>query len=407
MSVLLDAVQFNHDPNSATGDALNLRKSASQFVTLPEWQHGISVNPEDSPAAYAIAETRGQTLTIQARFSRTEPTIATAEIRALDPTVDPPEEQGCGCLAPFVRLLRLILRALIGNVLGDVAARQVAFLPSGLSNFETFQLQNVRLWDVGVGIRTTTWRWQYRLQPGDPWTDFATSNHRIYVLLEVPKLPWAQQPYNAGNPQLPWTDVLDYACNWAVLTTSLDDAAARVTQSVYDLGPGLLAYDCPGGGSTNYAFGGFDCTAFLERLRGGFGRGQWVNCTDCATFVSTFANILGCDLWQSQMGWGFTLNPLRAIGSSVWQPACGWPTGFSYHEVAWKGNCTANEEVFDACLQVDGDADPTTAPHTPLLPTNLRFGNPGDGQYRDRLATPAGRPTCAPQPGTRTRRSVG
>ena len=105
------------------------------------------------------------------------------------------------------------------------------------------------------------------------------------------------------------------------------------------------------------------------------------------------------------MGWGFALNEILAIGSSVWQTACGW-SGFSYHEVAWKGACTANEEVFDGCLEVDGDVDPTTPPHIPLLPINLRFGNPGDGQYRDRLATPAGRPNCAPQPATRQRRTV-
>jgi hypothetical protein len=105
---------------------------------------------------------------------------------------------------------------------------------------------------------------------------------------------------------------------------------------------------------------------------------------------------------------GFDLNPIRAIGHTVWYPGCqNWSgTGFSYHEVAWKGACTANEEVCDACLQVDGDADPTAAPHAPLLPTNIRFGNPGDGQYRDRLATPAGRPNCVPMPGTRQRRPI-
>jgi hypothetical protein len=199
--------------------------------------------------------------------------------------------------------------------------------------------------------------------------------------------------------------VLEYACRWARLTHRRDSAAARVTRAVYDLGPSIVEYDCPGGGSTHYALGAFNCTAFLERLRGGIGNGVYVNCTDCATILSTFANVLGCDLWQSRMGWGFDLNPLLAIGSSVWQTACGWGA-FSYHEVAWKGACTANEEVCDACLQVDGDPDPTTPPHTPLLPVNLRFGNPGDGVYRDRLATPAGRPNCAPQPTTRQRRAI-
>jgi hypothetical protein len=41
-----------------------------------------------------------------------------------------------------------------------------------------------------------------------------------------------------------------------------------------------------------------------------------------------------------------------------------------------------------------------------MLVANLQFGNPGDGLYRDHLATPAGRPNCNPQPATRTRRSI-
>jgi hypothetical protein len=97
---------------------------------------------------------------------------------------------------------------------------------------------------------------------------------------------------------------------------------------------------------------------------------------------------------------------MLAIGSNVWQPACNWPTGFSYHEVAWKNQCGVNDEVFDACLQVDGDANPLAPPHTALLPTNLKFGAIGSLLYRDRLCTVAGRPNCNPQPQTKQRRQV-
>jgi hypothetical protein len=403
MSVQLLAIKFNHDSTSADSDALNIRRNAMQFVNVPEWQRSVSINPEDSPAAYSIAQTAGHTITIHARFRRTDPQIQAAEIRALDAGIEPPGQ--AGCLRWLLWLLRAILRALFGNVLGEVRARQVAFQASGETAFEVFELKHVRLWSVGVVVRDTTWRWQYRLLPGDPWTDFDSSRHRISSLLEVPTAPWQQAPHAPGSVQLPWTEVLDYACRWASLATSRDEAARRVTRAVYDLGPATVTYDCPGGGSTHYAWGGFNCTAFLERLRGGIGNGQFVNCTDCATFVSTFSNALGSDLWQSRMGYGFALNAGLSIGSNVWQTACNWG-GFSYHEIAWKGACTSNEEVFDACLRVDGDADPTSAPHTPLLPVNLLFGDPGDGVYRDRLCTIAGRPSCNPQPGTRVRRAV-
>lgn len=405
MSIQLEAIKFNHDPNGASVDALNIRRNASTFVTIPEWQRNVSVNPEDSPAAYSIKETAGQTITIQAQFRRLNPQIQSVDIRALDNQVIPNQ---LGCLGLIAYLLGVLWKALFGNVLGEVQARTVTF-NADLSAFETFQLKNTKLASNAVSKRTTEWQWQYKLPNSNTWTNFQLSRHRVYVLLETPKPPWQQAPYNSGNVQLPWTEVLDYACEWSGLAQTRDDAAARITQRVYELAPSLIEYDCPGGGGTRYASPNFDCTAFLERVKGGPGRGKYVNCSDCAAFVSTFANAVGCDLWQSRMynqQWStFFLNEILGIGSNVWQTACGWP-GFSYHEVAWKGACDVNDEVFDACLQVDGDIDPLTAPHTALLPTNLVFGTPGSGQYRDRLCTVAGRPLCPAQPGSRQRRSV-
>jgi hypothetical protein len=366
----VEAIKFNHDPGAATADALNIRKNAAQFITVPEWRRFISVNPEDSRAAYAAAKTAGKTITIQVSLSSTNLALASAEVR----------------------------------VKHHVKSRKVNFV-NGQSGFVSFKLENPPSAHGKAGIWDLDWHWEYRRGPKHRWHRFATTRHRIYVLLDVPTAPWQQAPYNSGNTQLPWTDVLDFACRWAAGAKTKDKAAALITQNVYALGPAIITYDCPGGGSSHYSGGNFQCTAFLDRLRGGLGNGIYVNCSDCATFVSTFANALGCDLWQSRMGFGFDLNQMLGIGSSVWQTCCGW-ISFNYHEVAWEAGCTAADDVFDACLQVDGDANPLAAPHVPLLPQDLKFGNPGDLLYRDRLATPAGRPNCNPQPGTRQRRMV-
>jgi hypothetical protein len=366
----IEAIKFNRDPNAATHDALNIRRNAADFISVPEWQRFISVNPEDSPAAYAAAQTRGNPITIEVSLSSTDPGVAFVEVR----------------------------------VEHHVEARAVNFT-NAKSGFVTFDLVDPPMARGRVGIWDREWRWEYRLAPHHPWQFFAVTRHRIYVVLDLPTGPWQQSPYAAGNIQLPWIEVLDYACRWAEGATSIDIAAALVTQAVYALGPAIITYDCPGGGSSHYSWGNFDCSAFIERLRGGIGNGIYVNCSDCATIVSTFANVLGCNLWQSKMGYGFALNAILAIGSNVWETACGWGS-FSYHEVAWKAGCTANDDVYDACLEVDGDSDPTTAPHVALLPQDLRFGNPGDLLYRDRLASPPGRPNCNPQPGTRQRRTV-
>ena len=68
MNIFLDAIKFNHDPTTVHNNAINIRKNASEFIEVPEWRAGISVNPEDSRAAYAKKETAGNTMTIEARF---------------------------------------------------------------------------------------------------------------------------------------------------------------------------------------------------------------------------------------------------------------------------------------------------------------------------------------------------
>jgi hypothetical protein len=423
----LEAVRFNHDPGSFSADALTIRVDAARPVHVPEWRRGETLQPADSPAAYVLSETAGGVLTIKARFRRLDAGIRDAEVRA----VDPPPAAGWTwwlewLLKPlaswpalywayytwYAASLAQLQAARPPNVLGRLVPRTVTFAASGLTPFETFVLEDAAIWSRGVGVEDVIWRWQYRLAPNDPWTDLAVSSHRIYSVLEPPTAPWRQQPATAANTQLPWREVLEVACRWGAGALTLDEAAARVTQAVYDLGPRVLAYDCPGGGVTRYTlpvYPYFNCTQFLDRLRGRIGNGYYLNCTDCATIVSTFANILGCDLWQSTMGFPgppfFGVNPVRAIGSSFWQTPCGWGA-FDYHEVAWKGECGRADEVFDACLQLDADDDPTVAPHVPSLPANIVFGDSGERQYRDRLASPAGRAWCEPQPHTRLRRVV-
>jgi hypothetical protein len=381
MAVSVLAIKFNHDTTAATQDALNIRVDATGTVKIPEWSAGETLASQ-SPAAYAIKAVGKNTITVKAQFKTDKP-VKFLEVRAL-------------FIAKF---------GTTNTPLGDLAPSQVIFNAKGLSGFVSFKCTS------GLGktvrARNIQWSWEYRTSPNGLWKKFATTLHRIYVLLDVPKLPWQQTPFDPANLQLPWTDALDVACAWATNASTSDAAAGLITDHVYALGPGTVTYDCPGGGASHYTSGGlFNCTAFLDRVNGGAGNGQYVNCTDCSIFTSTFSNILGCDLWQSRMEAGFALNEILAIGSNVWQTACNWG-GFSYHEVAWKNQCTENDAVFDACLQVDGDANPLGGnPHTPLLPKNMVFGAVGAGLYRDRLCTVAGRPNCNPAPVTKKRRSV-
>lgn len=389
MLVQLEAIKFNHDTSSAGGDAFNIRRNEAKFVHVPEWRRGINVNPEDSPAAYALRETFGRTLTVQADFTCAGGDGRPLEVRALDARLVPQasispimEQLTAWWLRPALGyLVGNGLGSGLGNVLGEVKARHLPVV-EGQTGFQTFELEHVSIWSVGVGVHDIAWRWQYRPDGSAEWIDITTTTHRIYTVVGVPQKPWRQQEYEPSNTQLPWVEVLDRACAWAAGALNTDDAAALITQRVNDLGQGVVSY-C---GSRHYAGAdNFNCTSFLNLLRGGDGGGPFVNCDDCATIVSTFANALGCDLRQlSLIPRGkkeFKLKPIIKIGSSKWESRL----SFQHHAVASEGGCDVEHEVFDACLQLDGDDDDAPDKLTAFVPTNLRYGHVGESNYRFRL----------------------
>lgn len=376
MNVTLEAIKFNHDPNSATHDAFNIRRNETELVSVPEWRRGMSINPEHSPAAYASDATIGNTLTIKAKFKSTSFASGSLYVRAID---------AYQSLLPLVSV----------NVLGEVTAKEVVF-HSGESDFETFELARVRVWNVGVSASDIAWRWQFS-EDKNVWKDFETTRHRIYTVVNLPQPPWKPNSKDNSNIETPWTDVLEYACSWAAGAQGVDQAAASITRKTNALGEVVVKYSS----GPSYAHLKFDCTKFLRLLSGGIGNGQTLNCDDCATVVSTFANILGCELWQSGMGLGFDTNRIQLIGTSQFKT-----TGFARHAVAWKGLCEENDGLFDACLQVDADGIPTAAPEKALVATNLRFGRTGEQQYKFCLV--ASTSICVPRPRReRKRRELG
>ncbi|MCI0703773.1 MAG: hypothetical protein L0241_22165 [Planctomycetia bacterium] len=387
MSVALVALRFNHALASATTDALTIRPNRGSMTILPEWEATRCIVPEDSPAAYAMSATFGNPLTLLGKFRLTS-LCPNATVQAIPgANVQPLPNLPLGPPPDVTHT----------NVLGTIPPTSISFDPSGESDWITLPLSGVSIWDAGVGIYDISWDWYYRCSGDTQWTYIARTRHRIYVTLALPTSPWVQTN-DLFNTHLPWTDALDYACSWASGAKQPSEAAEKLTAAIHALGSGTIAYDP----YSFYSYPEFKLTEFVQRLRGGVGAGGSVNCSDCATILSTFANLLGCDFSQSKLGYLFDLNPMLSIGSSVWGLPAGL-TRFFYHEVAWAGNCTATDPLCDACLQVDGLGDPTTPPHAPLLPVNMVFGTSG---YRDRLAAPLGRPNCNPDPSTKQRRAL-
>jgi len=366
----ISAIRFNI--GSIHEAALDIRKNFSTSLPDNSWRSGISNTFADSPVLYAIKETLGNAIFIRASFDA-------------------------------AGIERAFIRAVEGGPLGEVEETSITFDSDGDSGMQPLRLTNVTFHSSGVQARDIKWRWQWRLRATDSWNELGITRHRLFVILQAPTHPWAQA---RGSTSLPWTDALEIACNWAAGATDPDKAASLVTQQ-YNRS-GVVFYDKTAG-ATSYGKIAYNLTEMIERLNGGQGLGRLVNCTDSANTVSTLSNLLGCDLSQSKMGGsesGFRMNRVISIGFENWSVP--FRFGFGYHEVAWKGDCTEDDRLFDGCLQIDADADPTTEPHTPLIPVNMPFGSCGAMQYRQRLCAPTsdGCPECMALPEEKKRRRI-
>ncbi|MER9708060.1 hypothetical protein NKJ10_28315 [Mesorhizobium sp. M0204] len=417
----LSGVLFNHDKFSSRNSALNVRLNAVSAARLPEWEPGDTFF--SSVACYSAADVDLDDLRVFARFRAPEHANKTVLVLADTPdSFNLPAflEDQLNALVflnyPLYLAVRQYLQIVAtfanetnSNVLGALAPTAVTFDGNGNSDWMAFKPTGAKLKTLGIGRHVLTWHWASQT-PGETLRPFQVTQHKIYTVLKTPERPWVQQPFTANNTQLPWIEALEVATQWAAGATDIGDACQRITHAVYDLGGEFFQYGCPIGAVTVYSEFNlsplFNLTMFLQRLGGGRGLGQYVNCSDCATFVSTFANLVGAALWQSQMRdfeRAFPVNPILAIGDTLVLPPCGVGL-FNYHEVAWSGEATEDDLVYDACLEVNSNT--ALGPVELLLPTGLRFGSVNDGQYRDCLAAPFGRDLCKAQPTLRVRRAV-
>jgi hypothetical protein len=224
-----------------------------------------------------------------------------------------------------------------------------------------------------VHSQTYSAQWKYKVPSGmNQWIDTTSqSGCKLYAVLDMPQAPQAQ----------PWTPVLDMACAWAWSDTSASSAAADVVYQVYYCGDTYSGY------AQYYDGGTFRLTACLS---------EWgsttVNCWDCANMVCIFSNALGCPTYRYYMdkqGGSFYLNYIAPIGGS-WTNDPFPPLPRSPFALHW--TAAMDGGIFDACLQVDGDSNPTTTPCVGEQPIDMTFdmGTPNIpfDDYRGRLVDP-------------------
>lgn len=242
---------------------------------------------------YAIRETRGRPVTVEAAFRRRQGDGASWEVRA----------DG-------------------GGVLGPVAPTTVAFVP-GEQVARAFLSIEERDFAF-VGRHDVTWTWYAR--PGGtsgPWTALGSTAHRVYLVLAVPGDPWSP---SFASPENPWTDLLDYSCAIADGAATARDATRAVVEAVYS--DDRLKYDILEGRRRYFGFE-FLLTLWIERVLRGHrtdvpfmescpGKRWWndwiVNCQDCGGSVTLMSTILGAATeYVEQTPFGF-VNLIEPIG---------------------------------------------------------------------------------------------
>src|SRR6266566_1068396 len=153
--------------------------------------------------------------------------------------------------------------------LGGIRRKTVTptFGGSGLSNPIDFEF----MWPLETAVAkpdvSLDWYARPVTTPAVPAV-VGSAVHKIYVPLAKPVDPWGAEC---------WVAAFELACGLAAGSTTLDDAAARVTER-YN-GSGMVSYDTVQG-ATAYGYQTYNFTEMLERLTGGPGLGQKVNCTD-------------------------------------------------------------------------------------------------------------------------------
>ena len=387
--ITLRSIQFDHANGASAASSLHLRRDAKTKVARPEWVAG-QANAADSPVLYAEDLHGSGKVIVKATFTKTLFGVAKhIEVRATE-----------------------------GGVLGPVEAFSLDF---SLAAEVTTSIPLTQLALQGPSQGDVSWRWEYRTGSG-AWQFLARSHHRVYC---VPKRP--HEPWDVSAPDLtanPWTAALDFACqasNLSGAANEMDGLAAGLCELLNPGGlapnPFRLAYTVDDAGDAHYAGAGgtLNLTALLERASGGVGKGELVNCDDCAGLVVTMANLLGCNLYEQYIA-ASAMHPVIPIGEGQWWAnnlgfvASSGSVGdgiLTYHRVAWRGEDENDAVVFDITWLLNGFADPDNPeqPHpeirTPWYAYGERFKIAGALDYIGRL-----HPNFGWQLGARTRRGI-
>jgi hypothetical protein len=267
----------------------------------------------------------------------------------------------------------LDLRVVASDGSGAWTSSHTAITPGGTATFTGPVLPS----EVMRTDRTITWGYEYRAAGStDAWRPVLgthTTSHSFYTILGQPNFGASSGTQYAG----PWVEVAEYVHSWRqqlpyttgdelgltnVLIQGFFGQQGTITTAI----EGVLydAYPLGGDGGANRYYLSTSKTIDLTALLNDTAKGQYVNCSDCASSTSTMLAMLGVDnVIMVYLGY-MNLNAIWGIGAPGYTTNL-WGTGshaFSYHRIITR-NMGMN--VSDACLSVDEDGNPSSTPGIP------------------------------------------
>ena len=347
MALRLISIQFSG--LSQDEPVIPLRKN-SEFDPEPgpEWQAGNGASGVQSrPVAYRL-DKAGAGVDIRVTFDTTGGSF---DVRAADAT-------GSNLLGAVPEFH--ISHNGPGNVSATIRVPAPALAPAGVSKHED------------------CWRWTARDSAGTEVMSTLT-RHMVYTVLSAPGGPW-----NLQDPSgLPWTDALDIACEWARGRRTELETASAITEEVFQLGKPAakvrFAY-ASGPSYTRDVLGPrdlFGCIDFIETLNESrrFGS-RTLNCSDSAAILTTFANVLGCQLVQVEVFPGPT-KQVQFLGEESLRTDT-----FGFHQIASTGVGNSDDPVWDGCVAFGSDLNPAALP---VPAVQLPFDDGTNDCYINRL----------------------
>ena len=375
LDIVVAAIIFSHAGKVSPDSALPIRMNQDTPVATPEYEWNMTTGNtlvRSLPVCYSITDHDQQPLRIRCSFYSEQLRLKKRWVRAVSKDASGQPHY---------------------NVLGEVAKKEITFGLNGYSIGETpgepyvwMDLEGSELADRGVCSTETKWQWHWSERPDGPWENFPSAvfgqqptTHRTYVVLTSNYgESWSS---NAGASNLPWAEALQHACDWADGARTTGEVRQRITTSIHYLG---FRRECPLFYYNDSQYAPSDrinLGLLLARLDGRPGMGPCADCSDCSAMVSVFSSLLGAPLQQAKISGPFNMNPVQGIGQLRWgSPLDSGRRFFKHHKVAvdpeeLKSAPSRAVRIYDACLKLDADSDPTDASHVdPVIPAGLNYG---------------------------------